>query len=285
LWDQGKAPEAEACWRRTIELKSDNADAYTNLVMMLYEKRRFAEAASILRRWLECVPDSPIARHMLASFTGQDVPARAADEYIRSSFDHFARTFEKKLRQLEYHAPELVAAATADALGNPTGELDVLDAGCGTGWCGPLLRPYAKQLIGVDLSPAMVEQARARRVYDDLIVVELTAHLEAAVGSYDLVTSADTMVYFGDLKRVFAAAAGALRTGGLLIFTLESAGHEDTQQQGFFLQPHGRYCHTKEYVHNALTQAGMSVCGMTHGILRKELGQPVEGIVASARKI
>ena len=32
-------------------------------------------------------------------------------------------------------------AAAAKALGNPNGELEVLDAGCGTGWCGPMLRP------------------------------------------------------------------------------------------------------------------------------------------------
>ena len=229
LWEQGKIPEAEACWHRTIELKPDCVDAYSNLGMMLYEKKRLGEAAAIVRRWLEHAPQNPVARHMLAAFTGQDVPARAADEYVRSSFDHFARTFDTKLNGLDYRAPELVMAAVADALGDPKGELVVLDAGCGTGWCGPLLRPYARRLIGVDLSPAMIEQARARQVYDDLVVAELTAYLEGSCGSCDLLASADTLVYFGDLRPVATAAAGALHAGGLLIFTVEKAGCADPE--------------------------------------------------------
>ena len=72
--------------------------------------------------------------------------------------------------------------------------------------------------------------------------------------------SADTLVYFGDLRPVAAAAAGALRTGGLLIFTVEKAGSADPEGRGFFLQPHGRYCHTEDYVRRTLAEAGLSVC-------------------------
>jgi predicted TPR repeat methyltransferase len=178
----------------------------------------------------------------------------------------------------------LVTAAAAAALGEPKGTLAVLDAGCGTGWCGPLLRPYARRLTGVDLSPAMVEQARARQVYDDLIVAELTAHLQAAAESYDFIASADTLVYFGDLLPICVAAAGALRPGGLLIFTLERANSPDAEDRGFCLQPHGRYCHSEPYVRRILGEAGFRVRGLAAGVLRKEMGQPVQGIVASACK-
>ena len=285
LWEQGKTPEAEACWRRTIELKPDCADAYSNLGMMLYEKGRLAEAATILQRWLEYAPENPVARHMVAAFTGQDVPARAADEYVRSSFDHFARTFDKKLKRLDYHAPELVMAAVAEALGDPKGELDVLDAGCGTGWCGPLLRPYARRLTGVDLSPAMIEQARARQVYDDLIVAELTAHLEAAAGT---LRSGGVGRHAGLLRRFEAGLRGGRRrTAARRPVDLHGRKGRPApirRGRGFFLQPHGRYCHTEDYVRRTLAEAGLSVREMTPGILRKELGQPVQGIVASACK-
>jgi predicted TPR repeat methyltransferase len=285
LLDQGKSEAAEASWRRAIELKPDCTDAYGNLGMMLYEKGRIGEAAAILQRWLEFDPENPIARHMAASFTGENVPSRAGDDYVRYSFDHFARTFDQKLQNLDYRAPELVAAVIAKALGEPGATLEVVDAGCGTGWCGPLLRPYARRLIGVDLSPAMLEKARAREVYDELIEAELTAYfLEAPNASWDLIVSADTLVYFGDLQPISAAAAHVLRPDGLLIFTLEKAGDDVAAGQGFFLQPHGRYCHTEAYVRCALQKAGLSIREITPGILRMELGKPVQGMVVSASR-
>ena len=163
LLDEGKTDEAETNWRRAIELKPDCADAYGNLAMMLYEKGRLAAAAAILKQWLAHDPENHIARHMAASFTGENVPARADDDYVRYSFNHFARTFEEKLARLEYCAPELVAAAVANAFGDAKADLDVIDAGCGTGWCGPLLRRYARRLVGIDLSSAMLEKAQTAR--------------------------------------------------------------------------------------------------------------------------
>ena len=45
----------------------------------------------------------------------------------------------------------------------------ILDAGCGTGLCGPLLKPWARRLVGVDLSGGMLEKARALQLYDEHI--------------------------------------------------------------------------------------------------------------------
>jgi predicted TPR repeat methyltransferase len=139
-------------------------------------------------------------------------------------------------------------------------------------------------LTGVDLSPAMVEQARRREIYDELIVGELTAHLAAGTERYDLIASADTLVYFGDLQPVLAAAARALRPAGLLVFTVEKAGPGKPAGQGFFLQHHGRYCHAEDYVRSALADAGLVVRDMVSAILRRELDQPVQGLVVSACK-
>ena len=93
-------------------------------------------------------------------------------------------------------------------------DLDVLDAGCGTGLCGPLLAPYARRLVGVDLSERMLDQARARDVYDELVKGELTEYLAASAGTFDAIVSADTLVYFGPLEAVAEAAERALRPGG-----------------------------------------------------------------------
>ena len=110
----------------------------------------------------------------------------------------------------------------ADCEPDVSERFDVLDAGCGTGLCGPLLAPYARRLVGVDLSTGMLKQAEAKNVYDQLYKVELTAYLRDCPGEFDVIVSADTLVYFGPLESVARAAAGALRPGGRLIFTVEA---------------------------------------------------------------
>jgi predicted TPR repeat methyltransferase len=212
------------------------------------------------------------------------VPARASDDYVRATFDTFAPTFDQQLQELDYRVPTMTAAAVAKALGEPAGNLDVLDAGCGTGLCGPLLRPFARRLTGVDLSPAMLQRAQARQAYDDLVTGELTAHLRGAEGRYDLIVSADTLVYFGDLRPILAAAVHALRSSGLLVFSLEQDCSADAPQRGFRLQPQGRYCHTVDEVVRTLAEAGLCLHELTCGILRTELGQPVAGMIVAAGK-
>ena len=130
----------------------------------------------------------------------------------------------------------------------------------------------------------MIERAQERQVYDQLIVGELTAHLSASFAMYQLIASADTLVYFGDLKPVLAAAAHALCLGGFLVFTVERTTPGGTAGQGYWLQHHGRYCHAEDYVCGALLEAGLNVHNVTSAVLRLEMSQPVQGLVVSACK-
>src|SRR5262249_49582955 len=155
-------------------------------------------------------------------------------------------SFESKLAKLSYRAPALVAAMLEDTGIAPTGTLNVLDAGCGTGLCGPLVKPFAARLTGVDLSAGMLKQAVEKRVYDDIFEGELTAFLRAHGDTFDVIVSADTLVYFGGLEMVLDAAARALRPNGLLIFTVEHAA--DDGGADYHLETHGRYTHTQPYV-------------------------------------
>ena len=191
---QGKPVEAEAAYRAAIRVSPDHLDAYTNLGILLNGQKRTHEAVvcfckvitlrpkhpearrllalahctlgevdkavDIFEEWLKEEPDNPIARHMLAACSGRDVPARASDGYVEQTFDSFAGSFDSKLAKLPYRAPALVAGMLADSGVEASKSLDVLDAGCGTGLCGPLVAPYARRLVGVDLSAGMLAQAR-----------------------------------------------------------------------------------------------------------------------------
>jgi len=162
----------------------------------------------------------------------------------------------------------------------PQSRLDVLDAGCGTGLCAPLIRPWARRLTGVDLSGGMVEKARLRGGYDTLAVAELTAYLEGQPAAYDVVLSADTLVYFGDLLPVLHASRAALRPGGWLAFTLEALDGELDRSE---LSSSGRYRHSRSYVERALLQTGFGDVRIVQDTLRKEAGEPVHGWVVLAR--
>jgi predicted TPR repeat methyltransferase len=224
-------------------------------------------------------PDNPIARHLLAACSGQQTPKRASDSYIERTFDDFAASFDAKLEQLHYRAPELVASVLAQVRPEARRHDDVADLGCGTGLCGALVAPWARRLVGVDLSENMLARAREKGVYDELVRSELTTYLRENAAAFDIVVSADTLVYFGPLETVLGAAARALRPGGALVFTLEEAEGSAPHRLNF----HGRYSHTPAYVASALAQAGLEPT-IVPAQLRLEAGRPVGGMVVAGTK-
>jgi predicted TPR repeat methyltransferase len=275
--------EALESHRRALELRPGAGESYRHLGGMFYAMGQIVDALKIYRQWISIEPDNPVAKHMIAACSGSAVPDRAPDDYVRAEFDRFAETFDGSLARLEYRAPSLVAEAVTDALGASGKAQGVLDAGCGTGLCARHLRPIAERLVGVDLSERMIERARARGEYDELVVAELTDFLRQHPRSYDLVVSADTLVYFGALDAVVAAAFEALRPCGVLVFTAERS-EQDAAPSGYRIHPHGRYSHTEIYLRRVLDDTGFEVKGVRPVTLRKEAGKWVSGTLVVARK-
>src|SRR5262249_20342126 len=134
---------------------------------------------------------------------------RSNANYVQHLFDQFSADYDARMiGQLGYRAPSILREL-ANLVIAPEKPLSILDLGCGTGLSGAAFRDMASRLDGIDLSPKMIEQARARGIYDSLAVADIDTAL-AQGDTYDLILAADTLVYFGDLEHVFANAAHAL---------------------------------------------------------------------------
>lgn len=256
---------------------------YRSMANSFMRLGRVDEAVDFFRRWQEVDPGNPRPRHHIAALTGVDVPSRAPEDYVKSIFDLFAESFDDQLEKLEYSAPARVIEAVIGEIGDTTASLSVLDAGCGTGLCAAGIRSFARRLVGVDLSGKMLEKARERGNYDELIESELTEYLLRCPESFDLIISADTLIYFGEQLDVMTAAASVLRPGGRFVFTLESATEEQTPN-GSRLQGNGRYQHSQSYVTRTLQQAGLKLVSLSEIFLRNEGRKKVLGWLVVAQR-
>jgi predicted TPR repeat methyltransferase len=273
---------AARCYERVIELNPRFPGAYENVAMLLGRMGRADLAADVYRKWLAAEPENPIARHMAAAHQAAQAPERAADEFVSQLFDRMAPSFDSSLAALDYAVPGLLVAALSQVIPFAEGRLAILDGGCGTGLCGPLLRSSAQSLIGVDLSAGMLAKARERAVYDELHESELVAFMRARPDAIDVVICADTLVYFGALEDAAGAAAVALKRGGALAFNVEAEPEGSAER--FRLHGHGRYSHGAQYVQDCLAGAGFKSPKIEPAVLRKEGGIDVNGYIVVATK-
>lgn len=278
LVQREKIDEGIETLRKSLKVRPDHIDTHIELARALELAQRPREAADAFEQVLRLSPDNPNVKFHIAALRGEAGPAAPPPALVTALFDRHAETFDQHLTgQLGYRVPQLLLDAVAPLL-PPGAAMDVLDLGCGTGLCGPLLRPLAKTLVGIDLSPAMLEKARARNVYDRLEVADVTAALRGAPRGYDLLIAGDVLCYIGDLSEVFSAAATALRPGGRFAFSVEL-----NDGPGWRLRPSRRYAHAYDYVTQTARAGGFEIEQAEQTVLRKESDKDVQGLVVVVR--
>jgi predicted TPR repeat methyltransferase len=271
---------AAESYRNALAVQPAYARAQMGLANVLRAQGRREEAIEAYEQARTLGADGATVGYMLATLGAQEAPGTAPGAYVATLFDQYAAKFDQHLRQvLHYRTPGLLVDALRPHLPQ-THVLDVLDLGCGTGLCAPLLRPMARRLEGVDLSPRMLDKARELDLYDALYCDDLTAVLRSRPASYALLAAADVMVYLGDLAPVLQAAHAALLPGGVLAFSVEaSAG-----AQGFTLQDSGRYAHTRGYVEAEAARQGFSIAALEASVLRQDAGRDVNGLLVVLKR-
>ena len=278
LMETGREEEASLLTCRAFVLPPLERKSNEMLGIAYYRLGRSADAAACYRAWLREAPGNPIAKYRLIACSGEEVPARTPDTFVKSLFDEMAGNFDEKLvGKLAYRGPQIVAELVAGQL-PANGSFDLLDAGCGTGLCAPLFAPYARRLTGVDISAGMLARARQHKEYAELHEAELTAYLRGQHQAYDLIVMADTMIYFGDLRELLAGIRQALRAGGLFAFTTEQPVTEACGDASSHLKPSGRFGHSSAYLARTLAEAGLGIKIERNVTLRSEFCQPIHGI-------
>jgi predicted TPR repeat methyltransferase len=238
-----------------------------------------------LREALRIDPRDPhgAALH-LARLGAADPDGAMSPSYVRALFDQYAPRFDGALVEgLAYRGPQrlLDAVERARAL-SPAEFGTMLDLGCGTGLAGAAFRPRVRHLTGVDLSPGMIAEARAKGIYDRLETGELVEFLgaeRAAHRRYDLVIAADVFVYVFDLGPVARAVADVLSPGGLFALTVETHGGD-----GVELGEKLRYRHGAAHVRAAIAAGPLRLLELAPAATRIESGGDVPGLLAVAMR-
>lgn len=274
----GQFDAAVDSWRRALAARPGYARAQLGLANTLRALGHRDAAIAAYRQAKAMGADGATVDYLLAALGAGEAPAASPPDYVAALFDGYAPRFDRHLvGELQYRTPALLVDLLQKHLPRAAGN-DVLDLGCGTGLCGPLLRPFALRLEGVDLSRAMLARAHALDLYDALACAGIVPFLQAGSAQWDVLAAADVLVYVGDLDALFAAARAALRAGGRFALSVEmlDEGAGDT----FALRSSGRYAHAPAYLRATAARHGFHLCALEHCTLRQDSGAAVAGLLA-----
>ncbi len=238
------------------------------------------EAALAYNDAVKLAPNDRHIRHLAATVGATPL---APHDYVRSLFDDEADRFESHIIELGYRIPGLIRRHVAYfAAESDIGP--VLDLGCGTGLVALALSDLALgPFTGIDLSPRMLEQARAKGLYATLLEARLPAALREDTAMWSLILAADLLCYFGPLDDVFGAVWDRMRPGGRFIFSVEELQSDhDGGVPGngdWTLHRMGRYAHAARYVASKADATGFCCLSLQREILRYEAGGPVPGLI------
>jgi predicted TPR repeat methyltransferase len=286
---------------RDLQLKGDLAAA-ANLLLQATElapgfasawftlgeiRERLGEPEAAIAAFRKAQAADPGDRHgasLRLMLLGAEPLAGMPQAYVRALFDQYAPKFESALvDDLGYRGPALLfkaVLATRAAIRKPAFFRRAIDLGCGTGLAATAFAKEVDHFIGIDLSPRMIEKARATGLYAELEVAEMVEGLRGEPdASANLILAADAMVYLSDLAALLREAQRVLAAGGVLAFTLETHGGD-----GVLLGEGLRYAHGAAYVRASIGEAGLTLARLEDLSARNEDNVPVPGLVVVATK-
>jgi predicted TPR repeat methyltransferase len=266
--------EALPSYERALALDAAMPQAWLNRAGILKDNGRTADAIAAYRSALAYGADAEQVQFHLAALEGGHTPERAPRAYVQDLFDDYAERFEQHLVGALNYRGHTVLAETLQRAAPGRRLQHALDLGCGTGLCGPLLKTFVAQVDGVDLSAQMLVQARKMGVYRQLVLADITEHVQGTDARYDVVAAGDVFTYIGDLDTVFGAVRRVLLPGGLFGFSIEAAPDD----VDFCLQASLRYAHSRRYVEALARRHGYSLLQCVLQPMREDQRRPIDAL-------
>jgi predicted TPR repeat methyltransferase len=270
--------------QQATELAPGFASAWFTLGEIREQLGEREAAIAAFRKAQEADPEDRHGAGLHLMLLGAEKLSDMPQAYVRALFDQYAPRFESALvDDLGYRGPALlfkaVLAARA-AVRKPAFFKRAIDLGCGTGLAASAFAKEVDHFTGIDLSPRMIEKARATGLYAELEVADMLEGLRGKPdASANLVLAADAMVYVADLAPVLLEAKRVLASGGLLAFTVET--HDG---DGVLLGEGLRYAHGATHVRASIGEAGLVLSQLDELSARNEDNVPAPGLVVVAAK-
>lgn len=231
-------------YQKAIQLQPDHFAAHNNLGICFLKRQNLGYALKHFEKALELQPDNENLRYNINAIKQDKRLDAAPTNYVRNLFDAYANSFEQHIREsLDYQIPEFLFVALGCVLSLQEKSYSIADLGCGTGLAGELFAPYANHLVGVDLSAKMLEVAKKKGIYQELLDQDITDYLLKQPQRFDILLSADVFVYIGNLIEIFKACQRALKNKGYLVFSSEIC-----EDEKFKVLQSGRFAHSEHYL-------------------------------------
>jgi len=184
---------------------------------ILCEQGRTAEGFAYWQRIAPGQPGFDEAQFLLGAYGKASVDALQRRRWY---YDGCANTYNYVINEVaQYRLPARLAGETRKLFPGEKYSLSVLDAGCGTGACGRVLRPLAFTLTGVDISSRMLDQAGPQGVYDTLLRHDAVLFMQENPAGFDMIVAADVFDSSDEMARALTVAQRALRPGGVLVLS------------------------------------------------------------------
>ena len=280
----GDLPAAADLLEQAIELAPNFATAWFTLGEIRQELGDNENAVAAFRKARDADPEDKHGAAVRLMRLGAEELSVMPRGYVQTLFDQYAPRFEDALLgDLDYRAPRLLfkaVVAVRVAARKPAFFKRAIDLGCGTGLGAAAFAKEVDHFIGIDLSPGMVEEARATGLYEELEVDDMVAGLSSkAEASADLVLAADAFVYVPQLAPALTQVQRVLAPGGLVAFTVET--HDG---DGVVIGAGLRYAHAAEYLRKTIAGVGLKLVHLQQASPRTEDNEPVRGLVVVATK-